>query len=190
MNPARDPDVVTVVAGLLEPLMSRGLADVLHEDRGFDLLASDLREDTIARAVAERAPHVAVLGESAEYRLLARLKSNRAAPGVVIIAREPTALSVTALAASGVVCVAQSVAVSELLDAVRHVAVRPLLTQREGEVLAHLTRDTPYAAIALDLKITVATVRTHARAIFRKLGIKNRAELIARSRQERSEHPA
>jgi hypothetical protein len=113
--------------------MSRGLADALREDGWSDLLANDLREDTIAPAVAERAPHISVLGESAELRLLARLKSGRAAPGVVIIAREPTALSGTALAASGVVCVAQSVAVSELLDAVPQIAGRPLLTQREGK---------------------------------------------------------
>jgi len=55
-----------------------------------------------------------------------------------------------------------------------------LLTKRQEEVFGYLSKDTPYAMIALEMKIGVQTVRTHAKALFRKLGVRNRQELIGK----------
>ena len=50
----------------------------------------------------------------------------------------------------------------------------PLLTRREGDVLVLLRQGRTNAQIALTLQIGVETVRSHARSIFRKLGIASR----------------
>jgi len=46
-------------------------------------------------------------------------------------------------------------------------------------VLAELQRSRANAQIASDLHISVETVRTHARKIYRKLGVSSRRELLA-----------
>ena len=57
------------------------------------------------------------------------------------------------------------------------------LTPREGEVLEQLQEGATNAEIAEDLAIGVETVRTHARKIYRKLGIASRRELARLERQ-------
>src|SRR5262249_57874153 len=54
-----------------------------------------------------------------------------------------------------------------------------LLTRREAEVLPLLQQGRSNAEIALALKVGVETVRTHARNIYRKLGVSSRRELVA-----------
>ena len=57
-----------------------------------------------------------------------------------------------------------------------------LLTPREAEVLELLRDGRPNAQIAAALHITVETVRTHARHIYRKLGVSSRRDLRAPAR--------
>jgi DNA-binding NarL/FixJ family response regulator len=59
-----------------------------------------------------------------------------------------------------------------------------LLTPREAEVLELLQEGATNAQIAHRLSIGIETVRTHARNIFRKLGIGSRRELPRLARQE------
>ena len=54
-----------------------------------------------------------------------------------------------------------------------------VLTPREVEVLAELQQRRANAQIASDLHISVETVRTHARSIYRKLGVTSRRELLS-----------
>lgn len=58
-------------------------------------------------------------------------------------------------------------------------AVDPRLTPREREVLQALTTPQSYEAIARQLEISVATLKTHIRHTLRKLGVRNRAEAVA-----------
>jgi DNA-binding NarL/FixJ family response regulator len=53
------------------------------------------------------------------------------------------------------------------------------LTPREGEVLAHLIKGLDNRAIAAALYISEDTVKSHVKAIFRKLGVRDRAQAIA-----------
>jgi DNA-binding NarL/FixJ family response regulator len=53
------------------------------------------------------------------------------------------------------------------------------LTQREGEVLAHLVKGLDNKAIAHALYIAEDTVKSHVKGIFRKLGAKDRAQALA-----------
>ena len=58
-------------------------------------------------------------------------------------------------------------------------AADPLLTGREGDVLGLLRQNRSNAQIALALGIGVETVRSHARSIYRKLGVSSRRTLLA-----------
>jgi DNA-binding NarL/FixJ family response regulator len=56
-----------------------------------------------------------------------------------------------------------------------------LLTQREAEVLPLLQQGRSNAQIAVALQVGVETIRTHARNIYRKLGVSSRRELATLS---------
>ncbi|MDE8703797.1 helix-turn-helix transcriptional regulator, partial [Adlercreutzia equolifaciens] len=53
-----------------------------------------------------------------------------------------------------------------------------VLSPREAEILVYLARGFSHTYIAKDLVLSVSTVRTHVRNIYRKLGIGKREELI------------
>src|SRR5581483_8586324 len=54
-----------------------------------------------------------------------------------------------------------------------------LLTNRETEIVPFLQQGHSNAQVALELQVGVETVRTHARNIYRKLGVSSRRELRA-----------
>ena len=54
-----------------------------------------------------------------------------------------------------------------------------LLTAREAEIVSMLQHGSSNAEIAEALQVGVETVRTHARNIYRKLGVTSRLELVA-----------
>ena len=58
------------------------------------------------------------------------------------------------------------------------------LTAREAEVLELLQDGRTNAEIATELTIGIETVRTHARNIYRKLGVPSRRELARMAQQE------
>jgi DNA-binding NarL/FixJ family response regulator len=58
------------------------------------------------------------------------------------------------------------------------------LTARESDVLELLQDGQTNSAIAAALDIGIETVRTHARSIYRKLGVPSRRELARRAQQE------
>lgn len=58
------------------------------------------------------------------------------------------------------------------------------LTERESDVLRLVVRGYSNKAIARELGITVSTVKTHLRNIFRKLEVDDRAQLIIKSIKE------
>jgi DNA-binding CsgD family transcriptional regulator len=57
------------------------------------------------------------------------------------------------------------------------------LTERETSVLVGLQEDVPLRQIGLDLFISHNTVKTHARAVYRKLGVSSRREALDRARE-------
>jgi DNA-binding NarL/FixJ family response regulator len=200
--PDREDKMVTVVVGRLPPLVGRGLVDVLREAGRVDILATEVDEGALERAVAQLAPRVVVVGESVDDSLLARLKATGAATGVLVLAHDSMRRSETLLPAAGATCLAQSAEPAEILvavcraaqgDCVRadggrvewgYRAAPKLLTDRQAQVFMYLSEDMPYAVIALRMKISVVTVRSHARAVFSKLGVQSRRELVGRELTE------
>ena len=58
--------------------------------------------------------------------------------------------------------------------------VRERLTPREYEILSMLADGKTTAGIALELVISIETVRSHVKAVLRKLGVHSRTAAIAR----------
>ena len=54
----------------------------------------------------------------------------------------------------------------------------PQLTQRHVEVLGHIVRGLSNKEIGRDLGIADGTVKQHANAIYRELGLQNRTEAV------------
>lgn len=195
---------VTVVVGELPAVVGRGLLDVLREDRSVEIVSAGVGDDVLERTVAQLAPRVVVVRESLKPGLLVRLASSCSATGILLLACEWRLRVETAPLAAGATTVAVSATVPDILDAVHRAArgeheldgaegtgvlrrdggAAELLTPREREVFQHLSADMSSAAIALEMKLNVATVRTHTRAVFRKLGVRSRRELVGRSLAE------
>ncbi|MFF5286499.1 response regulator transcription factor [Streptomyces sp. 62] len=81
-------------------------------------------------------------------------------------------------AASGRAVLSPTVA-SRLVTAVRAPAPDSTLSAREGEILALVAKGTANRAIAAELFISEATVKTHLTHIYAKLGVKDRAAAVA-----------
>jgi LuxR family transcriptional regulator, maltose regulon positive regulatory protein len=72
-------------------------------------------------------------------------------------------------------------------DSARHERAAPhpsvILTEREQSVLAYLATSLTAAEIAVELYLSVNTVKTHLAAIYRKLGANGRREAVRRARE-------
>jgi DNA-binding NarL/FixJ family response regulator len=56
-----------------------------------------------------------------------------------------------------------------------------MLTERESQVLALLIEGRSNRAIASALYVSIDTVKTHLRAVYRKLGVENRTQAVVRA---------
>ncbi|MFJ8081481.1 response regulator [Streptomyces sp. NPDC096205] len=62
---------------------------------------------------------------------------------------------------------------------------RPTLTPRERDILTHLAQGLPNREIARALFISEATVKTHLRRIYDKLGVDTRAAAVSVAKEQR-----
>ncbi len=188
---------ISVVVGRLESLVGYGVGHVLGGSSRVRVLGTDLEGVELERFVMNEEPQVAILGEAVEYALLLRLKACMPAMGVVVVAPDPGRLCGEMLVDAGVGWLALNASEFDLLTAVRvaacgeraylraagdEVAVveagESLLTDRETEVFERLSEGLTNPEIAGALHISVGTVGTHVRKIFRKLGVRKRQQLI------------
>ncbi len=189
---------VTVVLGRFDALLSRGLTQVLSEDRSLQIVGADLDRAALEDAVVSRMPQVAILDEAIarESAVLERLRDAQPAIGIVVLAHLPTVAYGMRLLARGASCLSKHVSGADILAAVHiaadgrrvfadvdgHLVERSSpatasLTPREVEVLEYLSRGRSHAEIAHALQLGVETVRTHSAHIRRKLGVRNKREL-------------
>lgn len=64
-------------------------------------------------------------------------------------------------------------------------AANELLTKREVELLGYLVKGMSYKMIAADMYISVETVRSHIKSIYKKLEVKNAASAVAMAINEK-----
>ena len=198
----------TVVAGRFEDLVEIGLAVLIDEDPQLELAARDVPMDEIATAVAEHAPEVVLLNFGALGGPADVLGLHRRFPEtrIVLLADRPTASECSQMLSFGATgCLSKETEARDVLRAL-HLASRGIhvlprsaaaggelgrlgrhqaeLTAREAEVVELLQDGRTNAEIADRLSIGVETVRTHARSIYRKLGVPSRRELMRLAQQE------
>ena len=187
----------TVVIGHFEDLILRGLRGLLEDDGRLQLVADDVAYERLPVLLAAREPDVAIInfGSLRTPYEVRELSSEHPRTHLVLLANHPSSAECAQLLAFGAsACMSKGTQARDILHAI-HLASRgmqlipreptgaysagsELLTLRESEILGHLQRRRSNAQIAADLHISVETVRTHARSIYRKLGVASRQDLL------------
>ena len=192
------PEPITVAIAHFEDLIALGLRAVLAEDPSVAIVAQDITYARIPATLRAHRPSVLVLNAGALPDLAAVrvLSIEHPTTRLVLLGDIASATEAAQLLAFGASAfLARDTQARDVRNAV-HLASRglqlmpiggkehdghvldPLLTRREGDVLVLLRQGRSNAQIALTLQIGVETVRSHARSIFRKLGVASRRELI------------
>jgi DNA-binding NarL/FixJ family response regulator len=199
-NPLHRP-AVTVAVARFEDIVARGLQALIEEDENLQLVASGVPQDELDLMLALHSPQVAILNFGSLSSATELRDLHRAYPDtrLVVLANRPTTAECRQMLSFGATaCLAKSTEARDVLHAIHlasrglHVlppalvhareAVGPeLLTPREAEVLELLQSGRSNAEIAQILHVGIETVRTHARRIYRKLGVRTRRELRARA---------
>jgi DNA-binding NarL/FixJ family response regulator len=190
---------ITVVIARFADLLARGLRGLIEDDPRFSLLAADIEPERIDVVLRARRPCVAILDLAGLQRPAAmrELSARNPATHFVLLSDRVAAADCAQLLAFGAsACLATDTQSRDIVNAI-HLAARGLqlipraasetggapvgstgLTQREAEVLMLLRQSRANAQIAAELGIGVETVRTHARNIYRKLGVASRRDLL------------
>ena len=200
---SRDP--ITILISRFEDLVGAGLRSLIGDDANMRIVAFDVDADRLDALIAEHAPRVTIINVGALHAPADLRRLNAAHPDthVIVLANHPTPGECSQLLALGATaCLGKDVEGRDVLNAI-HLASRGLhvlpyanpatssggllpdvLTPREADVLDQLQLGRSNGEIAQALHVSVETVRTHARAVFRKLGVHSRRELsgLARAR--------
>jgi DNA-binding NarL/FixJ family response regulator len=192
--------LVTVAVGQFEDIVTRGLRALIDEDDSLRLVASGLPRDQLAGALDAYRPDVAVinLGSLQHAGELRELHNEFPGTRLLVLGNRPTGAEVQQMLAFGATaCLSKNTQERDLLHAI-HLASRGLhvlppsgvdphppsgpemLTPREADVLELLRAGHSNGEIAGTLHVSIETVRTHARRIYRKLGVRTRRELVVR----------
>ena len=200
--------VATVIAGKFEDLVAIGLRVLIEEDPNLDLAARDVPLRGLGPVAAKHTPAVVLLdlgALSGPHDLLTLTHELRDAR-ILVLANRPTAAECTQLLSCGATgCLSKETEARDVINAI-HLASRGMhvlprsaaagggvdrlgmegrdLTAREAEVLELLQDGRTNSEITEALDIGIETVRTHARNIYRKLGVPSRRELARMARQE------
>jgi len=189
---------VRVAVTQFEDIVARGLRALINEDDSLELVADGIEHEQLTEVLAARQPDVAILnfGSLSRASELRDLHRHFPPTKLVVLANRPTASESRQMLAFGATaCLAKNTEARDILHAI-HLASRGLhvlppahpgeqavgpevLTPREAEVMDLLRAGRSNAEIAQALHVSIETVRTHARRIYRKLGVRTRRELRA-----------
>jgi DNA-binding NarL/FixJ family response regulator len=188
--------VTTVAVGRFDDLLARGLRGIIEDDPSLELVVEDVTAAQLEKTLRAHRPSVAIIDAASlpspvAVRALARAHRTTS---LMLLADRPSRVECAQLLAFGAAaCLAKATQARDVLNAV-HLASRGLqltprhgaggagsglLTARESEVLALLQQRRSNAQIGAELHVSIETVRTHARHIYRKLGVSSRGELVA-----------
>ena len=197
------------MVGKFEDLIAIGLTQLISEDPHLELLADGIPPSRIEAAIEQHKPSVVVLnfGSLASPAQVFQLHQSFPDTRLVVLANRPTASECNQMLSFGATaCLSKETQGRDVVNAV-HLASRgmhvlpnsaaaggnglgsdlkgsELLTPREADVLELLQEGASNAQIAQTLSIGLETVRTHARNIYRKLGISSRRDLARLARAE------
>jgi DNA-binding NarL/FixJ family response regulator len=204
------PAGVTVLTAEFEDLVKVGLRQLIAEDPNLDLVASDVPLEELSDNIGEHKPAVVLLnfGSLPSPASVHELHELHEGTRFVVLANRPTAAECNQMLSFGATaCISKETQGRDIINAIHlasrgmHVLPRSaatglretnglgrpgpeLLTSREASVLELLQEGRTNAEIAHTLSIGIETVRTHARNIYRKLGISSRRDLASLSRSK------
>ena len=201
---------ITIVSARFEDLVSIGLQQLINEDPNLELLRSDCELEDLEDVVEHERPAVVLLnfGSLPNAAWVYQLHQSRPETRIVVLANRPTPAEANQLLSFGATaCISKETQGRDIINAI-HLASRgmrvlprqttsaidpnerfdylpeaDILTAREAEVLQLLQEGMSNAEIAQALSVGIETVRTHARNIYRKLGVSTRRDLARFSRQ-------
>lgn len=203
---------ITVVIAHFDDLLARGLRELIEGDPSLTILAAGVEQRRIGVVLRAHRPAVAILdigalGKLAEVR---ELSGRHPDTRLVLLGSDLSPQECAQLLAFGAsACLGRDTQSRDVINAI-HLASRglqviprapalsgggpiaggALLTKREAEVLPLLQQGRSNAQIAVALQVGVETVRTHARNIYRKLGVRTRRELVGPIRPDLEKQPA
>lgn len=198
----------TVVSTAFEDLVAIGLRVLISDDPNLELVAAGVPMDGVEPAIERHRPDVVLLnfGTLGSPGQVLQLHRSHPDTRIVVLANKPSAAECNQMLSFGATaCLSKETQARDIVNAI-HLASRgmhllprsaavggvlgsgiqgaDLLTPREAEVLERLQDGARNAEIAHELSIGIETVRTHARHIYRKLGIGSRRELTRLARQD------
>jgi DNA-binding NarL/FixJ family response regulator len=193
---------ITVVIAHFDDLFAGGLRELVDRDPSLEIVAADVEYGRIGVVLRAHRPDVAILnlGALAKPVEVRELSSRHPATRLVLLGGDPAPVECAELLGFGAsACLGRDTQSRDVVNAIHlasrglqvlsrapalgagdsggPIAVAGLLSRREAEVLPLLQRGDSNAQIALVLHVGVETVRTHARNIYRKLGVPSRREL-------------
>ena len=189
---------ITILLSRFEDLIAEGLRSLIAADPNLHIVAADVAADRLHAVIAEHQPRVAIINLAALLTPgdIRSLHAAHPTTQLVVVATNPTAAECNQLLALGATaCLGRDVESRDVLNTI-HLASRGLhvlprgesaaaghdmLTAREADVLGLLQLGRSNGEIAAELSVSVETVRTHARSVFRKLGVRSRRELSSLS---------
>jgi len=192
---------ITVVLAHFDDLFARGLRGLIESDPNLAIVAADVEHTRIPVVLSAHRPDVAILDVGALGKLaeIGELSARNPATRLVLLGNDPAPIECAQLLAFGAsACLGRDTQSRDVISAI-HLASRGLqvipralaspggglvaggglLSRREAEVLPLLQQGHSNAQIAVALNVGIETVRTHARKIYRKLGVSSRRELAA-----------
>lgn len=191
---------ITVALARLDDLIALGLRCLLENDPSVSIVAEDIAYDRLSPVLRTRRPAVLILdvGKLDHLGSVRELCLAHPQTRLVLLGdRLSNVESAQLLAFGASACLSKEAQGRDLINAI-HLASRglqlmpvgapdahgaqvrdSLLTPREGDVLLLLRRGLSNPQIAVALHIGVETVRSHARNIYRKLGVPSRRALMA-----------
>jgi DNA-binding NarL/FixJ family response regulator len=207
---ARDP--VSVVIARFEDLVGHGLRALLGGDPFLEVVADDVAHAQLPSVLDATGAQVAIVnfGSLSSPIEVRDLHSVHSGTRLVVLANHPSPSECNQMLAFGATaCLSKETQARDILNAIHlasrglHVLPRTarefglteppgpeLLTPREADVLELLQQGRSNAQIAMALNVGVETVRTHARNIYRKLGVKTRRELATLAAPPANGHPS
>jgi DNA-binding NarL/FixJ family response regulator len=203
--PASEPPIptdipITVVVARFDDLFARGLRELVRSDRSLAIVAEDVDQRRVGVVLRAHRPNVAILDARAlvKFADVRELTVRHPSTRLVVLGDGLSSIECAQLLAFGAsACLGRDTQARDVLNAIhlasRGLQVTPrasggsdatpaggqLLTRREAEVLPLLQQGATNPQIADALGVGVETVRTHARNIYRKLGVSSRAELVS-----------
>jgi DNA-binding NarL/FixJ family response regulator len=190
---------ITILLARFEDLIAAGLSSLIAGDPNLRIVAADVAAGRMDAVICEHEPRVAILNLAALTTPsdIRRLHADHPTTQLLVVATNPSPSECKQLLALGATaCLGREVESRDVLNTI-HLASRGLhvlprgesagaghdvLTPREADVFGLLQLGRSNGEIAAALSVSVETVRTHARSVFRKLGVRSRRELSDTSR--------